>query len=101
MRAFWEAYAPGEATEHPEVSPLIADLSEFPPTLVVTAEHDVLRDQGETFAAALVAAGVDVTAWRVLGTVHGFWRHPTTIAAARAAVLGAGAFLESRRAEHR
>jgi acetyl esterase len=100
MRAFWEAYAPGAAAEHPEVSPLLADLSGFPPTLVITAEHDVLRDQGEAFAVAMAQAGVDVTAYRALGTVHGFWRHPTTIAASRAAVLSVGAFLESRRAGH-
>ena len=98
MRAFWEAYAPGPAAKNPEVSPLLADLSEFPTTLVITAEHDILRDQGEAFAAALVEAGVDVTAWRALGTVHGFWRHPTLLAASRAAVLSVGAFLESRRA---
>ncbi len=98
MRAFWEAYAPGPAAKNPEVSPLLADLTEFPTTLVITAEHDILRDQGESFAAALVEAGVDVTAWRALGTVHGFWRHPTLLAASRAAVLSVGAFLESRRA---
>jgi acetyl esterase len=101
MRAFWDAYAPGPAGKNPEVSPLLADLSVFPPTLVITAEHDVLRDQGEAFAAALVEAGADVTAWRALGTVHGFWRHPTMIAASRAAVLSVGAFLESKRAGHR
>jgi len=101
MRAFWEAYAPGPAAKNPEVSPLLADLSGFPPTLLITAEHDALRDQGEAFAAALVEAGVDVTAWRSLGSVHGFWRHPTLIAASRAAVLSVGAFLESRRAGHR
>ena len=100
MRAFWEAYAPGPAAKSPEVSPLLADLSEFPPTLLITAEHDILRDQGEAFAAALVEAGADVTAWRALGTVHGFWRHPTLIAASRAAVRSVGAFLESRRAGH-
>ena len=93
MRAFWDAYAPGEAGEEPEVSPLLADLAGFPPTLLVTAEHDVLRDQGEAFAAALAEAGVDVTAWRALGTVHGFWRHPTELAASRAAVVAVGAFL--------
>lgn len=100
MRAFWDAYAPGDAGEHPEVSPLLADLSTFPPTLVITAEHDILRDQGEAFAAALAQAGVDVTAYRALGTMHGFWRQPTLLAASRAAVLSAGAFLESRRAGH-
>lgn len=98
MRAFWDAYAPGNTGENPEVSPLRADLSMFPPTLLVTAEHDVLRDQGEAFAAALAEAGVDVTAWRALGAPHGFWRHPTELAASRAAIVTVGAFLSHQRA---
>jgi len=98
MRAYWDAYAPGDAGENPEVSPLRADLGTFPPTLVVTAEHDILRDQGEAFAAALADAGVDVTAWRALGTLHGFWRHPTMLAASRAAIVTVGAFLSHQRA---
>jgi acetyl esterase len=63
---------------------------------VVTAEHDILRDQGEAFAAALAEAGVDVTAWRALGTLHGFWRHG--LGASRAAVITVGAFLSHQRA---
>src|SRR5688500_3379031 len=98
MRAFWDAYAPGDAGENSEVSPLRADLSAFPPTLLVTAEHDILRDQGEAFAAALADAGVDVTAWRALGTLHGFWRQPTVLAASRAAIVTVGAFLSHQRA---
>lgn len=98
MRAFWDAYAPGDAGGNPEVSPLRADLSTFPPTLLVTAEHDILRDQGEAFAAALADAGVDVTAWRALGTLHGFWRQPTLLAASRAAIVTVGAFLSHQRA---
>jgi len=98
MRAYWDAYAPGDAGANPEVSPLRADLGSFPPTLVVTAEHDILRDQGEAFAAALADAGVDVTAWRALGTLHGFWRQPTVLAASRAAIVTAGAFLSHQRA---
>jgi acetyl esterase len=98
MRAFWDAYAPGDAGRNPEVSPLLADLSAFPPTLLVTAEHDILRDQGEAFAAALADAGVDVTAWRALGTLHGFWRHPTLLAASRSAIVTVGAFLSHQRA---
>jgi acetyl esterase/lipase len=101
MREFWAAYAPDGAGTNPEVSPLHADLGAFPPTLLVTAEHDILRDQGEAFAAALAAAGADVTAWRVLGAMHGFWRHPTELASSRAAVVAVGAFLEERRAEAR
>ena len=98
MRAFWDAYAPGDAGEDPEVSPLRADLAAFPPTLLITAEHDILRDQGEAFAAALAGAGVDVTAWRVLGAPHGFWRHPSELAASRAAIVSVGAFLSHHRA---
>jgi acetyl esterase len=101
MRDFWAAYAPDGAGTNPEVSPLRADLGSFPSTLLVTAEHDVLRDQGEAFAAALASAGADVTAWRVLGTMHGFWRHPAELAASRAAVTAVGAFLDERRAEAR
>ncbi|MGI9085815.1 MAG: alpha/beta hydrolase [Aeromicrobium sp.] len=96
MRAFWDAYAPDAVGTNPEVSPLLADLGAFPPTLVITAEHDILRDQGEAFAAALAAAGVDVTAWRALGTMHGFWRQPTILAASRAAVAAVAAFLSRR-----
>ena len=98
MRAYWDAYAPGDAGENPEVSPLRADLSAFPPTLLVTAEHDILRDQGEAFATALAGAGVDVTAWRALGTAHGFWRQPALLAASRAAIVTVGAFLSQQRA---
>ncbi len=97
MRAYWDAYAPGEVGENPEVSPLLADLTAFPPTLLVSAEHDVLRDQVEAFAAALAQAGVDVTPWRALGTMHGFWRHPAELAASRAAIATVGAFLSQRR----
>jgi len=98
MRAYWDAYAPGHAGENPEVSPLHADLSTFPPTLLVTAEHDILRDQGEAFAAALAEAGVDVTAWRAIGSPHGFWRQPALLAASRAAIVTVGAFLSHQRA---
>lgn len=96
MDAFWDAYVPDGAEKHPEVSPLLAELEAFPPTLIVTAEHDILRDQGEAFAAALSAAGADVTAWRALGAMHGFWRHPTFLASSRAAVAAVGAFLSRR-----
>lgn len=57
-------------------SPLLAPISQlegFPPTLVITAELDPLRDEGEVFAQHLAAAGVDTTSLRALGTFHGFW----------------------------
>ncbi|GAA2074472.1 hypothetical protein GCM10009821_11570 [Aeromicrobium halocynthiae] len=98
MDWMWDAYAPGEAADHPEVSVVRAPhLADLPATFLVTCEHDVLRDQGEAFAAALAEAGVDVTAHRALGMVHSFWRRPETFDAARSLVVTVGAWLDDRR----
>ncbi|PJJ56409.1 acetyl esterase [Mumia flava] len=88
MDWYWAAYAPTAQARHdPEVSPLrAADLSGQPPTLVITAEHDLLRDEGEQYAAALRGAGVSCVAWRSLGTTHGFWRRPWEFAESVSAV---------------
>jgi acetyl esterase len=56
----------------PEVSPLYANLTGMPPAVVVTCEHDPLRDQGEAFAARLRDAGIPVTLRREAGMVHNF-----------------------------
>ncbi|MFJ3502531.1 alpha/beta hydrolase [Streptomyces sp. NPDC090135] len=76
MRWFWDQYTTDE-TERALItaSPLratIEQLTGLPPALVVTAEADVLRDEGEAYAAKLRAAGVPVTALRVQGTIHDF-----------------------------
>ncbi|MER5755557.1 alpha/beta hydrolase [Streptomyces sp. NPDC002088] len=73
---FWDQYTtdPQQRAE-PYASPLRATLEQLeglPPTLVITDEADVLRDEGEAYAAKLREAGVDVTAVRVLGMVHDF-----------------------------
>jgi len=60
---------------HILISPLNAtttDLENFPATLIITDENDVLRDEGELFAQKLMDAGANVTAVRVLGTCHDF-----------------------------
>ncbi len=94
----WEAYAPGAAGDLAEVSVLHAsNLASFPPVHLTTCEHDILRDQGEAFAAALADAGVEVTAQRVLGVVHSFWRQPDRFDAARALVVTVGAWLDALR----
>ncbi|MFJ7990079.1 alpha/beta hydrolase [Streptomyces sp. NPDC096351] len=76
MKWFWDQYTTDEA-ERAQItaSPLRAtldQLADLPPALVVTAEADVLRDEGEEYAAKLRAAGVPVTALRVQGVIHDF-----------------------------
>ncbi|MFC4029951.1 alpha/beta hydrolase [Streptomyces polygonati] len=76
MAWFWDQYTsdPRQRAE-PYAAPLLASadrLGRLPMTLVVTGEADVLRDEGEAYAARLREAGVSVTAVRVQGTVHDF-----------------------------
>jgi acetyl esterase len=87
MRLAWETYVPEAAHRFsPEVAPLaVADLAGMPPTLLLTAEYDVLRDEGADYADALLAAGVPVVHVRYAGVNHGFVRKLAIFDAARAA----------------
>jgi acetyl esterase len=80
---YWQQYARGDDDlTHPDLAPLLSDrLGTLPPTLVTTAEHDPLRDEGELLAARIADQGGQVTATRYLGQVHGFWRQPVFPAA--------------------
>jgi len=66
----------GADPDDPRVSPIKrADLSGLPPALIVTAEHDPLRDEGELYGRRLAAAGVPATVSRYAGATHGFAQH--------------------------
>jgi acetyl esterase len=101
MAWFWDAYLPEvDRRQEPFASPLRASdeqLASLPPAFVIVDEADVLRDEGEAYAARLRGAGVAVTTVRYDGITHDFMMlNPLSRThATRAAVAQAVAFLRS------
>jgi acetyl esterase len=93
---FWDHYVPDAQTRsHPDASPIRADdLSGLAPAIVLTAEHDVLRDEGEAYARRLSEAGVPVRFQRVSGQMHGFFPMLGILPGSAAAVEYIGAEIQ-------
>lgn len=94
MGMFGRAYITDPAhLSHPHVSPLLAELHDLPPALVLTAEFDPLHDEGVAYAQALRAAGNHVEELAGPGLIHGFANMTGVVPAAAALVDRAGAWL--------
>ena len=92
MEWFRDCYLNSEQDKlNPQLSPyLYEDLNGLPPALVITAEYDPLRDEGEDYAKKLAQAGVEVDAVRYDGTIHGFISMAVVIDQGKAALIKSG-----------
>lgn len=88
VRRAWDLYVPDAAQrELSDAAPLkAASLAGLAPATIILAEHDILRPEGEEYAARLQAAGVDTDLITYRGQVHGFLDHPALLADARDAL---------------
>jgi acetyl esterase len=94
----YQLYLPeGTDRRDPSVSPLFArDLSNLPPTLILTAEFDILADEGQMYADRLRAAGVSVEQEHFSDMVHAFFLWGGQVAAARLAMNRVVQFVQSQ-----
>jgi acetyl esterase/lipase len=101
MQWFWDQYLPDhDKRKDPTASPLLASreqLTGLPRALIITAENDVLSDEGEAYGRKLIEAGVEVVTTRYNATIHDFLMLNALAEAAptRAAVAQAVDFLQS------
>lgn len=98
MAWFWDQYvADSSARMHPDASPLRAkDLSGLPAAFVVTGQHDILRDEGQAYAAAMADAGVEVEQHEMAGQMHGFFTMTGILPASDQVLERIGAFLDRK-----
>ncbi len=94
----WRNYYPHQGTAIPAyAAPLHSDgFEHLPPALVITAEYDILRDEGELFAQRLRDAGVAARAIRYPGMTHGFLALEPILGVAQAACADLGAWIAAR-----
>jgi len=96
MEYFVNTYLPPTQDRHdPRCSPLFGELGGLPPALVITAGFDPLRDEGETYAAQMKAAGVRVEVRRYDSLIHGFINMIGGVDAAALAMHDAAAVLRA------
>ena len=97
MEGNWRLYLTTDAdAEHPYASPIKAkDLAGLPPALVITAEYDPLRDEGEAYANRLQAAHVPTTCTRYDGMIHGFFSYYEILDCGRKAIQEAAQALRA------
>jgi acetyl esterase len=97
MEACWTAYRGERPADDPDLSPLHAsDLAGLPPTLVVVARNDILCSDGEAYAEALRAAGVEVSFSVYEDMTHGFLRWGGVVDRARDLVREVADFTAAR-----
>lgn len=93
---FTQQYYPDGIPDSPRAAPMTATSHEgLAPAFILTAEYDPLRDEGEAYADKLRAAGVEATAKRYDGLIHGFFGMGTIVPAVNDAVDDASAALKA------
>lgn len=96
MEWFLTQYVDDASRADPRVSPIrLGDLSGFPPTAIILAEHDPLRDEGEEFAELLVSAGVPVRRRLFDQQMHGFFQMVNVLPASITAIEWLAEYLDT------
>jgi acetyl esterase len=103
IQYFWSHYvSSAEEGRHPYASPMnAASLEKLPPAMIITAECDPLRDQGEAYARRLEQSGVPVILERYNGAMHVFFQMGGALDTAREALADAAAALQAFGVEER
>ncbi|MEZ4864935.1 MAG: alpha/beta hydrolase [Caldilineaceae bacterium] len=102
-RLIWylQHYVSAAEAAHPYAFPLAApDLRDLPPALIITAQYDILRDEGERYAVRLLRAHVPTTQIRYPGMIHGFFAMPDLLEEAEQAITEATTWLQERWQDH-